>query len=80
MIKNLSINFSYDHERKTTFSFWEHTVQFTLKIALNIEMHSNLNCAREAENLGQDPTVSLYDYMKRTGMFVGEFDLLILLL
>ena len=53
----------------------KHTLQFTLRIALNIEMLSNLNCVREAENLGQDPTVSLYDYMKRTEMFVGEFDL-----
>ena len=58
-------------KEKLPFRFEEHTLQFTLKIALNIEMQSNLfNCVREAENLGQDPTVSLYDYMKRTGIFV----------
>ena len=43
-------------------------------------MQSNLNCVGEAENLGQDTTVSLYDYMKSTEMFVREFDLLILFL
>ena len=42
MIKNLSINFSYDRERKIPFRFEKHTLQFTLKIALNIEMQSNL--------------------------------------
>ena len=65
-------------KEKLPFRFEEHALQFTLKIALNIEIQSNLfkYCVREAENLGQDPKVSLYDYMKRTGMFVGKFDLL----
>ena len=54
-------------KEKLPFRFEEHTLQFTLTIALNIEMQSNLNCVRQAENLGQDPTVSLYDYMKGRG-------------
>ena len=61
-------------KEKLPFRFEEHTLQFTVKITLNIEMQSNLNFVREAENLGQEPTVSLYEYMKRAGMFVGKFD------
>ena len=38
-------------KEKLLFRF-ENTHQFTLKIALNIEMQSNLNCAREAEGGG----------------------------
>ena len=66
MIKNLSINFCYDHERKTTFSFREHTLQFTLTIALNIEMQSNLSklCQRSGKPGTRADSISIWLYEK----------------
>ena len=37
-------------------------------------MQSNVNCVREAEHLGQDRAVSLYDDMKGARMIVGKCD------
>ena len=63
-------------EKNCTFRFEEHTLQVTMKITLNTQMQSSVNCVTEAESLGQDPGVSLYDYIKGLGMFVGKFDIL----
>ena len=65
-------------KEKLPSRFEEHTLQFTLKIALNIEMQSNLFklCQRSGKPGTRLDSISIWLHEKDGSMFVGKFDLL----